>query len=341
MKERLQKYAPFAVYPLFYLFCLFIAFALCFPYDKLKERIVADFNAQQARSSSPQELQIDELESSFITGVKAKGIRLVSPPTEKGKRPAEIRIDSARARISLLSLLVGNKSVSFKVEAFDGVVTGNFSDTGKERAIDVELDGVDLSKVDVIAAQVGFPLAGRVFGTVKLRLPEGKASKGAGTIALEVRDVYAGNSKELTVKTPLGPFTLPRLKVGTLTVAGEAKDGQLKLSKVAASGGDVDVNGEGRVQMRELATEAQLDVALKFKINDAYRGKSDKTKLLFGAPGSKEPPMLEMDAGMKRSKTQDGYYQLAVRGTLGKPDVKPAVSGGPPTSFGGFKGLGK
>lgn len=342
LRERLKKYAPFAAYPVFYLFCLFVAFSFCFPYDKLKERIVTEFNAQQQRSSTPQELQIDELESSFVTGVKARGIRLVSPPTEPGKGPSVIAIDSARARVSLLGLLVGTKSVSFKVEAFDGVVKGSFEDSGKARAIDVEFDGVDLSRVDVIKQQVGFPLAGKLYGKIDLKLPEGKASKGNGTINLELRDLYAGSQKELTVKTPLGPFTLPRLKVGTFSIVGEAKEGTLKISKVSTSGGDVDVSGDGRVQMRELATEAGLDVALKFKVNDAYRNKNDKTKLLFGTPGGKDSPMLEMDAGMKRSKTQDGYYQLAVRGTLGKPDVKPAVSGGPPTTFGGgFKSLGR
>jgi type II secretion system protein N len=330
-KERLKRSGPKVAYPAFYVFCLLVFLSWTFPYDKLKERIVTQFNAQQRSSSNPQELQIDELDSSFVTGIKATGVRLLSPSADPTKPPSELKIDTARARISLLGLLVGNKDVSFKIEAFEGTIKGSFEDTGKQRAIDVEFDGVNVGKVETIAAQIGFPLDGKLFGTIKLQLPEGKASKGNGAIDLEIRDMYAGDAKELTVKTPLGPFTLPRLKVGTFKVTGEAKDGILKLTKIGASGGDVDVNGEGRVQMREVATDAHLDASLKFKINDSYRNKNDKTKMLFGAPGSKDKPMLEMDPKMGKSKTPDGFYALAVKGTLAKPDVQPAGGGSSPT----------
>lgn len=326
-KERLKRLAPKLGYPLFYLFCLVVFLSWTFPYEKLRDRIVAQFNAQQRNTSHPQELQIDELDSSFLTGVKAKGIRLISPATEPGKSPSILSVDEARARISVLPLLFGNKNVSFTVDAFDGKIDGIFEDTGKTRVINLEFDGVDVGRVDAIAANIGFPLDGKLFGKLELTLPEGKASKGNGTVALEIRELSAGKGKELPIKTPMGPFTLPRLKVGTFTVNGDAKDGVLKLTKIAASGGDVDVAGEGRVQMRELATDAHLDVNLKFKINDSYRGKDEKTKLLFGAPGSKEKPMLEMDPRMSRAKTSDGFYALRVGGTLAKPDVQPAASG--------------
>jgi type II secretion system protein N len=327
LKERLKRIAPKVGYPLFYLFCLLVFLSWTFPFETLRDRIVATFNAQQRSvASNPQELFIDELDSSFITGIKAKGVRLVQPSADPDKPPVEIRIDEARARISLLPLIIGNRNVSFRVEAFDGVISGRFEDTGKQRTVEVEFDGVDVGRIDAIAAQVGFPLSGRLNGALKLELPEGKASKGNGNVNLEISEMHAGDDKELTVKTPLGPFTLPRLKVGNFAVNGEAKDGVLKLTKIGASGGDVDVSGDGRVQLREIATEAMMDVALKFKINDSYRSKNDKTKMLFGAPGSKDKPMLEMDPKMARSKSGD-FYGLQVRGTLGKPDVQPAGGG--------------
>lgn len=327
-RDRLKKHAPKVVYPIFYFFCFLVFVSWTFPYDKLKERLVTQFNAQQRNSAHPQELQIDELDSSFVTGVKAKGVRIVTPPTQEGKAPSVIAIDEARARISILSRIFGTTDVSFRLDAFDGVVKGTYEESSKARDIEVNFDGVDLARVSAIADNVGFPLDGKLYGQVKLNLPEGKASKGNGTVNLEVRDLFAGNQKELTVKTPMGPFTLPRLKVGTFNVTGEAKDGVLKLTKIAAQGGDVDVTGDGRVQLRENAGDAHLDVNLKFKVNDGYRNKNDKTKLLFGAPGSKEKPLLEMDPKMGRSKTPDGFYALRVGGTLAKPDPQPASGGG-------------
>lgn len=328
MKAILRRFAPKLGYPAFYFFCLLIFISWTFPYEKLKDRIVAQFNAQQSKSKSPQELSIEELDSSFITGVKAKGVRLTSPPAEAGKSPSILTIDEARARISLLGLIAGNKNVSFRVDAFDGVIKGDFDDSGKSRDIDMSFDGVDVGRIDLIAVNVGFPLDGKLYGSIKLKMPEGKASKANGTIDLEVRETHAGNAKELTLKTPLGPFTLPRLKIGTFTIAGEAKDGVLKITKIAAVGGDVDVSGDGKVQLREVANDAHLDVNLKFKINDAYRNKNDKTKLLFGAPGGKEKPMLEMDPKMAKAKGADGFYTLRVSGTLGKPDVRPSTPAG-------------
>ena len=337
-KEKLRRLAPKVGYPLVYLLSLVLFLSWTFPYDKLKERIVTTFNAAQRGAPNPQELQIDELDSSWLTGVKAKGVKLISPSAEPSKPPTEIRVDEARARISLLGLLVGSKDVSFGIDAFDGTIKGTFEDdgAGKDRNIDLTFDGVDIGKIDAIAANAGFPLEGKLFGTLKLQLVEGKASKGNGAVNLEVRDMFAGTAKELTVKTPLGAFTLPRLKVGNFAVTGDAKDGVLKLTKIGASGGDVDVTGDGRVQLREVATDAHLDVNLKFKINDAYRNKNDKTKMLFGAPGSKEKPMMDLDPRMAKSKTSDGFYGLKVSGTLAKPDAQP--SGGTAVtapSFGG------
>lgn len=336
-KERLKRFGPKAGYPAFYLFCLLVFLTWTFPFEKLRDRVVAQFNEGQRNAAHPQELQIDDLDSSFLTGVKAKGVRLISPPTEAGKAPSIITIDEARARISLLGLLAGNKDVSFKINAFDGTIRGTFEDTGKDRAIDLEFDEVDIGRVDTIVATVGFPIDGKLTGTLKLALPEGKASKANGNLGLEVKDANAGNAKELALKTPMGPFSLPRLKIGNFNVTGEAKDGVIKISKISASGGDVDVSGDGKVQMREVATDSHLDMNLKFKINDSYRSKNDKTKLLFGAPGSKEKPMLEMDAKMGRAKTPDGAYAMRVSGTLGKPDIQPGGGGGSGAAAPSFK----
>lgn len=321
MKERLKSIGTKVGYFVFF----FVAFLFCvswtFPYDKLKERLVSSFNAQQRASSSQQELQIDELDSSFITGVKATGVHLLMAPVEPGKPPVELKLDEVRGRISLLSLLVGNKDVAFKIKAFDGVIDGDFVDKGKERIIKVEFDGVDVGKLDMISQQLGVPLEGKLFGQVDLRLPEGKASKGSGTVNLEIRDLAVGDGKA-KIK---GLLELPKLTIGALKFDAEAKEGILKVSKFGAGGKDVELSGEGRIQMRELANDSGLDMSVKFKVNDGYRGKNDKTKSLFGSPGSSIPPLFELDPTVKRAKTPEGFYAFQVRGQLGKPQFLPSA----------------
>ena len=63
---KYARYAKIAAYPLFYLVCLAIFVSLTFPYDKLKEHLVVAFNTQQSATGGQQELQIEEMTSSWI-----------------------------------------------------------------------------------------------------------------------------------------------------------------------------------------------------------------------------------------------------------------------------------
>ncbi len=325
MKERLIKLAPWVGFPVFYLVCLVLFASWTFPYETLKERIVLSFNQQQREANGQQELRIDELGSYRLSGVAAKGVHLVSPATEVGKPPSDLKLDEVRGRISLLGLLVGNKDVAFKVNAFGGTVDGDYDDHGKEKHVDADIDGVDLAQAEAIKEALGVPVEGKITGQVKLTLPEGKASKANGTLALEAADVAVGDGKS-KIK---GALAIPRMNVGALTIAAEAKEGILRISKLAAGGKDLELAGEGRVQLREMASESLCDVNLRFKINDNYRAKNDVTKSLFGAPGSTMPAIFEMDPKVKQSKRPDGYYGWHMRGQLGKPEFDPSPNAGP------------
>lgn len=331
MKERIKKHWLKVAFPAFYLACFLTFVSWTFPFDRVKERIVVAFNAQQTKGTSgaPQQLSIDELTSYWVSGVRARGVRIKGPPAKVGEPAPELLIDEARARVSILPLLIGHKNVKFGLDAFDGTVKGTFEDQGGVRRVEVEVENVDVGKISILSEQLGFPLAGRLTGKLALDLPEGKASKAGGTLHFEIQELAAGTAKELSLKTPMGPFTLPRLNVGTLVIDGTAANGVLKLTKVGASGKDIELDGDGRVQLRELATDAQLDVAVKLKINDAYRGKNEKTTTLFGKPGGGGPPaIIELDPKMSRAKTSDGFYAFRVRGTLAKPDFAPGSGAG-------------
>ena len=324
MKERLIKLAPWIGFPIFYLICLVLFASWTFPYETLKERIVLSFNQQQRETNGQQELRIESLGSHWLSGVHAKGVHLVSPPTEVGKPPSDMKLDDVRARVSILGLLVGNRDVSFKVSAFGGTIDGDYDDHGKEKRIDADVDGIDIGQVDPITQALGVPLEGKITGQVKLTLPEGKASKANGAVTLESADTAVGDGK---AKIKGVPLALPRMNLGALTLAAEAKEGILRVSKLAAGGKDIELQGEGRIQLREIASDSLCDVNLRFKVNDNYKGKSDITKSLFGAPGAASGAMIDMDPKVKQSKRPDGFYGWHMRGQLGKPEFDPAPSG--------------
>ena len=319
VKERIKKFAPWVGFPFFYLCCLVLFASWTMPYDKIKERIVLAFNKQQRDTGGNQELRIDELTSYRLTGAHASGIHLVSAASEPGKPPSELKIDDARARISILGLLLFNIDYSFKVSAFGGTLEGSYDDH-KDRHIEASIEDVDLALVDPLKDLIGVPLEGKLGGEIKFVLPEQKLSKANGTVSLEAKDVAVGDGKAKLK----GALALPRLQVGNLAINAEARDGVLKVTKLGAGGKDIELQGEGRVQLRDTLNESLTDVNVRFKINDNYRTKNDITKSLFGAPGSTMPALFDLDPKVKQSKRQDGFYGWHMRGPLGKPDFDPA-----------------
>lgn len=333
MSDRLKLWLRRVGHVAFYLFAFVLFLSLLFPYNALKDSLVAQFNAQQRATNSPQQLTIDDMGWYWFSGVRAKGVELRAAATEPGKPPTVIKIDEARGRISLFGLMIGNKDVSFHIDVLGGTVDGSFELHGKDRAVDLKFDGVDVKQLDMIKDIIGLPVEGKLGGTIKIALPEGKASKGTGNVDLEIKDVAIGDGKAKLK----GALDWPKLSVGNLAFQAEAKEGQLKVSKFGASGKDLELQGDGKVQMRELATESTLDINMRFKIADSYKGKSDVTKNLFGAPGGGKAGDIELFVPeMKQAKRADGFYAFHVQGLLGKPMFMPSGGAGASSGPGGF-----
>jgi type II secretion system protein N len=321
VKERILKYLVPVGIPVLYVFCLAVFASLTFPYRRLKEHIVGDFNAGQRATGGLQELQIDDLSGYWLSGVRMSGVSLLTGSPQAGKAPTKIEIDDATARYALLPLLIGSSDINFDAYAFGGEASGSYDVGGKDRSVDVTLDSIDVGRLQPLVDLLGVPLGGKLAGTVHLAMPDGKASKGTGSVSLEIQDTWVGDGKAKIQ----GALALPKIDVGTLTFAADAKDGVLKITKLVAGGKDLEVQGDGRITMRELATDSLLDLQIRFRINDAYRAKSDLTKTIFGTPGSTAPALFEMaDPKIKQSKRPDGFYGWSFRGALSRPEISPA-----------------
>ena len=150
VKHKLEVWGPRIALPVTYVVLVAVFFVWTFPFDRLKERIVVAFNQQQRATSSNQELAIDELGSWWITGIKAKGVHLITASSDPKVPPTDMVLDEGHARVSLFPLLIGNKDVSFKVEAFGGQAAGSFDDKGSTRNVGVDLDALDLSQIAIL-----------------------------------------------------------------------------------------------------------------------------------------------------------------------------------------------
>lgn len=348
MKERLVKIAKWAAYPLFYLFCLALFGYLTFPYDRLKDRLIAEFDrAQQKRGpAQAQRLEIDELDAYWFTGVEMKGARLILPPEparmgrsatsfmsssgdatkESAPKPSVIEIEEAHVRVQILPLLLGRVQLSFWASVFGGEIEGVAPMGRSGGDVHVEISDVELAKVGPLADVLGLPIAGTLNATLDLSAPDGKFNKANGTLEVSAKEVTVGDGKTKIQ----GLIALPEAKLGELVLSAEATDGVLKITKMSANGADLELEGDGKITMREPWNNSNADLYVRFKFTDAYRSKNDVTKSLLGAPGSNVPGLIEMQQPkMKRSKRADGFYGWHVHGMLKRPRFDPHAADSP------------
>ena len=321
MTPRTRQILKWVGYVAFYLFCLLVFSYLTFPYNRLADRIVQEFNAKQT-GPKPMRLKLGDMSSYWFNGVEAENITLTSPPgepDEQGKpaKPTVLKIDSAHVSVSLLRLLFGSVHLSFGADAFGGELAGSTSNSDEGRKLEIELEELDLAQAPLIGDIVGLPLSGKLNGSIDFLMPEEKLAKADGTISLKVTDLAAGDGKAKIRDT----IALPRLDAGELTLEAEAKAGVTKITTLSANGPDLKLDSDGTLRLRDPFDTSLLNLNVSFKFQDRYTNKSDITKSLFGS-GSM-PGLFDLDPKMKQAKRADGSYGWRASGALARLNFLP------------------
>jgi type II secretion system protein N len=331
MTPQTKRIVRAVLFPLFYLWVLLVFLYLTFPYDRLKDRLVAEFNSRQPAGAGTR-LEIAELDGYWLSGVEAEGVKLVSPPRpaaageeedkKKKPEPKVVTIDHVHVRVSLLRLLFGTTHVSFGGDAFGGKLGGFTSDSRGSRLLEVELDQVGVGELPLLGDIVGLPMTGALSGTIDLTLPEQKLSQAEGVIQLTATDVTIGDGKAKIRDT----ISLPKLDAGELTFDAAASKGQLDVQKLSVKGKDFELQADGKIRLRDPFETSLLELNLRFSFTDAYKNRNDMTRGLFGpAPGV--PGLFDMDPKTQRAKRPDGFYAFRVTGPIGSPETHPASLG--------------
>lgn len=331
LTPRTQMILRAAGFGAFYLLSLTTFAYISFPYDRLRDRLVQEFNARQTGPDGMR-LEIGSLDAYWFSGVEAENVRLFSkekPATapEPGQEPKAkakpMFIDSAHVRAGILPWIFGSKRFSFGAQAFGGKINGTSSENSGGRSLDIELDQVSLAEAPMLADLVGLPMTGMMNGRIDFTLPEGKLAKADGTVKVNIEGLGIGDGKAKIKDT----IALPKVEAGTLELDGEATAGQFKIGKFQASGPDLEFIAEGSVRLRDPLPTSLLTMTARFKIKDKYKNKSDTTRSIFGAPGENSG-LFDIDPKNRRAKRADGFYSWRVTGTLAKPTYLPNPGGG-------------
>jgi len=327
VSPRAKKLMKAVLYPTFYFGTLTLFLLWSFPYDRLKDRLVAEFNARQPAGAGTR-LEIEKMSGYWLSGVEAQGVKLHSPPSapdEEGKVKdgRVVVVDDIHLRVSIFRLLVGTLNVAFGGEAFGGSLSGHTSDADGARSFALELDGVSVGELPLLREVVGLPIEGKLSGSIDLRMPEAKLSKAEGKIDLKIVELALGDGKAKIRDT----IALPRMEAGELVLQAEATEGRLKVDKLSASGSDLELAADGSVRLREPLDTSLAELSLRFKFADKFKTKNDTTKALFGEPGSSLPGLFDLDPKNQRAKRPDGFYAFRLTGPLSKLDTQPAPLG--------------
>ena len=169
LKARLKDALPYLGYVGFFVTAFFFAY-LTFPYDRLRDYVVAQANSQQQEPGKRRELRIGEMSLRPLLGVKLEDVEVRRFDNAGDSDPSVMRADMLKVSASAWSLLFGNVSYDFEGEVGEGSFEGSYEQDGDEVHISVEFDEVDLATAGIGSA-LGFPLEGKLSGEAELTLP--------------------------------------------------------------------------------------------------------------------------------------------------------------------------
>jgi len=351
VKEKLLRVVRFLPYPLFYGFCLLLFGYLTFPFDRLKDRIISEIG--KAGKGKAPVVTMEHLDAYWLTGVELQNVKVHLPaddsaaaakpsfgafgmPAAKSEpdKDSVIEVKEAHARARILPLLIGRVQLDFWASVFGGEVSGSAPAGSSKGDVDLKIEDVKLSEVDPLQNLLGIPIDGKVNGSLSLSPTDGKFSKSTGKIDVSIKNLVVSDGKTKIQ----GLLAIPPAKVDEIVLSGEAEKGVLKVTKLSANGPDLELEGDGKVNVRDPWGDSSVDLYIKFRFTDAYRGKDGTTRSILGEPGSTGTPLIETTVPkLKKAKRADGFYGFHIHGKLKKLEFTPSStdasgSGGTPTS---------
>lgn len=309
------------LYPAFFLFCFVVSAYWTFPYDRLRDVLVA------AVSDGSSRLDIADLSPSWLTGIEASGITYTTYPTRPDERVSMIEIPEATARISLLSLITGSLGGSFSVTLPSGEISGDVTRLGETGFdLDAELEDVDLRTIAPLRRAIGLPLTGRVNGTVTLNAPEeGGLAQSTGTVELRVTDASVGDGRAKLRIPSQGRaaasgddsgITVNRLRLGDFPIRLAIARGTATLDRLQVRSPDIELELTGTVTLRRPARQSRMTLNVRVKLQQAYLDRSANIAGLLA--------LGELDPRVSAARTADGFLAWTLTNTSGSLSFRPA-----------------
>lgn len=305
MKIDWSTWKPRLLYGAFFVAAFLLMLRWTMPAGAVQDRLTVEAAARGWQ------LEAAESGPAGLIGLSLREVTL------KDKAGLTIPLDRVDLTLPLWALLTGKRRVAVDAWLYDGRVRGAFDLAAGPQAWRGELEGVDLARALPLRMATGVDLAGVASGSLQLAMPGDEGGKADGRLVLSVKD--AGLTGGKANLPGAGALTLPAARFGEVAVELVFKDGKGTFEKLSASGGDVELTGEGLYFSWQPRLEfAPLFGRVRLKLLPAFTSKAENRAFAS-----------LLDAALAGSRSGEGTYGLQVFGTLGHPQLRPAGAPAP------------
>lgn len=292
---------------------------LTFPLDDMKPMIIGMLEDQLGKGKQGA-YGVDpkvELGSLSLSGFGVKAERVM---IQLGSRDPEagptLDFDDLAVGVRPWSLLGKAKTVTFDANLYGGNVDGVLSidDKGNVHDADIDVSDIDLSKIILVQAKLGLPIAGKLSLRANLDLGPTPEKDGSGEIKLDLKGATIGPGN-LKLAAAFGGFELPTVDIGNLTGEIPVKQGKGTLTGVKLDGKDVQAELLGDIVFKGKLPMSRLDVDGWFALTPSFLEREKKFQSLLELGES----MGGSGASLGKAKDEDGHYWFGVKGPMQNP----------------------
>lgn len=277
-----------------------LVFFLTLPYARFK-----DFIAAQV-SSYGYDMEAKYAGPSLGLGMTMKEISLVSRPSGVGK-PTRILIDRAKIGLSLLSYLVGRKSIGISTDVFAGEIDADVNVGKNDSAVVGKVTEIDLGELPWVKSAINLPASGKLDVKLRLALPKQRLSESKGQLQWECHACALGDGKAklVVVGNPLlaEGLGLPKIRLGDFSGKVVIDKGTGRLQNVQFKSQDLEATIEGEIHLAQPAATSHVDLYVRFKLSDSLLRSSEKLRTI-------------MDFTAQMGKRPDGFIGFRMTGTF-------------------------
>ncbi len=291
---------PRLLYGAFAVAAFALALRWTFPTEALRERLIYEAGARGWQ------IDVGEVAPSGVLGVRMDGVALTDASGLK------VPVERLDASLQVLPLLIGRRVLDWHASLYEGTVEGSAALSGPDPAVELDVDGVDLSRALPLRKAAGMEIRGKVTGHLELTFPGGSLERSSGAAQLSVARAALGGGP--VPVPPLGKLDLPPVALGNLTATAKVEQGRVAVQKLEAAGGDAELSGDGiAVVLQPRMQYAPLTGQARIRLQPTLWQKPAAASL---------KPVVE--AALASSRAGDGSYRFMVAGTLGNPQLRPA-----------------